>query len=350
MAMAGLGRMGTNSPHLAPLVSGKRFLVTGAAGFIGGRLIATLAQLGADRVIALDREPLASNPFLGALETSRVSELRLALGEGPPGALRGQLRGIDGVFHLAAVKYRQQGEPLFEIVRSNVLGTAALVEACAEAGVPKVVVASSLYAYGRMRGRPFDEAEPAQPCTVYGHSKRLAEELVMLASSGSSLPKFTTLRYMFVYGPSQSPKHGYPSVIVKSFLRMLRGQPPLVHGDGSQVLDYVFVDDVVEATLRALSPEGDGHIYNVGSGEGTSILDLVSLMREVAGFAGEPEFAPPDRTAGTFRVAAIRRIRDDLGWAPVTPLRSGLTRTLASIRQHPEWYSQGDDPCPRESS
>ena len=96
-------------------------------------------------------------------------------------------------------------------------------------------------------------------------------------NGGTSRQRFTILRYMFVYGSGQSPKHGYPSVIVKNFLRMLKGQRPLIYGDGSQVLDYVFVDDVVEATILALRPEGDGHIYNVGSGESTSMPDTSVL-------------------------------------------------------------------------
>jgi nucleoside-diphosphate-sugar epimerase len=333
--------MATTMLDVDSLVSGKRFMVTGAAGFIGGHLVAALGRLGAERIVALDREPLASNSFLRAAQPSNVNEVRLALGDTSPEALRPLLADVDAVFHLAAVKYRPDGEPLFDIMRSNVLGTAALLQALPGCRRSKLVFASSLYAYGRMRGEPFDEGEDARPSTVYGHSKRVVEDLLTLVNGGSSSCGFTALRYMFVYGPGQSPKHGYPSVIVKNFSRMLSGQRPLIHGDGSQVLDYVFVDDVVQATIRALRPEGDGRIYNVGSGQGISIRELTTLMREVAGFGGDPEFLPPDRTAGTNRVARIERIRDDLGWGPVTPLRSGLGLTLASIRQHRDWYAQG---------
>jgi UDP-glucose 4-epimerase len=128
-------------------------------------------------------------------------------------------------------------------------------------------------------------------------------------------------------------------VIPKNFVRMLRREPPLIYGDGMQVLDYVFVDDAIEATLHALRPEADARLYNLGSGRGTSIRALISVMRELAGFPGEPEFGPPDATAGTSRVARIARIQNDLGWAPTTSRRDGLARTLASIRAHPEWYT-----------
>ena len=191
-----------------------------------------------------------------------------------------------------------------------------------------------------MRGEPLDEGERPAPRTVYGLSKRFGEELCGIG--GGPVLRATVLRYMFVYGPGQTPKHGYPSVIVKNFLRMLGGERPLIHGDGAQVLDYVFVDDVVAATILALAPAGDSRIYNVGSGEGTAIRDVIALMRDVAGFAGEPLLAPPDATAGSSRVARIERIRGELGWAPTTDLRSGLARTLASIRQHPDWYLQGE--------
>src|SRR5438046_5309568 len=97
---------------------------------------------------------------------------------------------------------------------------------------------------------------------------------------------------MFVYGPGQTPKHGYPSVIVKNFLRMLGGERPLIHGDGAQVLDYVFVDDVVAATILALAPAGDSRINNVGSGEGTAIRDVIALVRDVAAFCGKYLFTP----------------------------------------------------------
>lgn len=220
-------------------------------------------------------------------------------------------------------------------MRTNALGTAQLVEACTRTGVAKVVFASSLYAYGRLHGGPFDEEEIPAPRTVYGQSKRFGEELVALVRA-------TTLRYMFVYGPGQAPKHGYPSVIVRSFVRMLAGAPPIVHGDGTQVLDYVFVDDAVDATIRALAPVGDGRVYNVGSGVGISIGGLIAEMRTIAGFAGEAEAAPPDATAGTRRVARVDRIRRELGWAPETSLAAGLSATLASIRAHPERYARRD--------
>ena len=341
VAKAALPRtMETTTQDLAALVAARRLMVTGAAGFIGAHLVAALARLGAERVVALDRAPLATNPLLRGLAPPKVVQELVALGDCTPDAICRAVRGVDAVFHLAAVKYRPQGEPLVHIVRTNALGTAALVEACAEAHVSKIVFASSLYAYGRMCGGPLDEGERPEPRTAYGLSKRFGEELCGIG--GGSALRATVLRYMFVYGPGQSPKHGYPSVIVKNFLRMLAGAPPLIYGDGAQVLDYVFVDDVVAATIRALAPVGDGRIYNVGSGEGSAIRDVITLMRDVAGFAGQPVFAPPDLTAGTSRVARIERIRAELGWAPTTDLRSGLASTLASIRQHPDWYSQGE--------
>ena len=328
--------MDTGTTAIARLVSGRRFMVTGAAGFIGSRLLSRLVECGAEHVVAVDRVPLGANPFTRVVDPSRVSEVPLSLGVCEAAELARSLDGVHAVFHLAAAKYHPHGEPTVEIVRSNVLGTAMLLDAARAARVSKVVFASSLYAYGRMKGEPFDESEHVRPCTVYGHSKWLGEEICRLQAGVAS----TALRYLFVYGPGQLPKHGYPSVVVKSFLRMLGGRRPVINGDGSQILDYVFVDDVVEATIRALRHEADGRTYNVGSGEGTSIRNLMAVMQDVAGFAGAPETGPSDQTAGTSRVARIDRIRDELGWIPTTSLRTGLDRTLESIRSHWEWYER----------
>ena len=159
--------MEATTQDLAALVSARRVMVTGAAGFIGAHLVAALARLGAERVVALDREPLTANPLLRGLASPNVVQELVTLGDCTPDAIRRAVRGVDAVFHLAAVKYRPQGEPLVDLVRTNALGTAALVEACAEADVSKVVFASSLYAYGRMRGEPLDEGERPEPRTAY---------------------------------------------------------------------------------------------------------------------------------------------------------------------------------------
>ncbi len=117
-------------------------------------------------------------------------------------------------------------------------------------------------------------------------------------------------------------------MIVRNFERILAGEPPLIRGDGKQILDYIYVDDVVDATLSALGSDVDGEVINVSSGVGVSINELTQLMLEVAGSAHEPEFAPRDATHGTYRVGENQLLRERLGFQPATSLRDGLARTF----------------------
>src|SRR5262249_59343500 len=135
-------------------------------------------------------------------------------------------------------------------LRGNVEGTHQLLTAAVRHGLRHVVFSSSLYAYGRMTGPPCVEDDCPQPTTVYGISKLAGEHLVR--HFGKELPG-TILRFYFVYGPRQFAGMGYKSVIVKNFERLLSSDPAVVYGDGRQALDYVYVDDVVDALLRSLT-------------------------------------------------------------------------------------------------
>lgn len=297
-------------------------MVTGGCGFIGSHLVSRLVREGAARVIVVDG--------LRCGDEQRVREagpnvelVRHELGHGPDEELRRALSGVELVFHLAAEKHNASIDDPLRVYRSNVVGTHLLLEAAADAGVKKVVFSSSLYAYGRDRGAPFDESETPHPITPYGISKLAGEHLVSAWRTRFER-EASILRYMFVYGPRQLAGLGYKSVIVRTFERLAAGLPPILHGDGSQALDYVYVDDVVTATLLAMERDaGDGPL-NVGSGVGTTIRELVTRMARVAGDTAEPELAPADATAGSTRVARVERIARALGWRATTPLDVGL--------------------------
>jgi nucleoside-diphosphate-sugar epimerase len=137
------------------------------------------------------------------------------------------------------------------------------------------------------------------------------------------------LRYFFVYGPKQFAGSGYRSVIVKNFSRMIAGESPTIHGDGEQALDYIYIDDVVEATVRAMETHLPAAVYNVGSGRATTINSLTDRMLAVAGNTARKTHLPPDETAGSCRAASIERISRDLAWAPAISLDEGLRRTHA---------------------
>jgi UDP-glucose 4-epimerase len=308
-------------------------LVTGGHGFIGSHLVAALLREGAGRVVVLDRIDAAPSRPSGR-DDGRVHVIRHRLGSDPRRALDAALAGVDLVVHLAAEKHRPSLDDPDELLATNVVGTRQLFECAARAGVTKVVFASSLYAYGRLHEPPMDEAECPQPTTLYGMSKLFGEQLLRLYTAGGDMCG-DALRCFFVYGPGQFAGTGYKSVIVRSFEHLARQQPPEINGDGLQALDYVFIDDVVEAIVRCLLTPGGGRLLNVGSGRATRVRDLIALMCATAGVDCQPRSAPPDWTHGSHRVGAIERIRAALGWAPAVSLDEGLRRTWAWMQHHP---------------
>ena len=307
---------------------GKRIVVTGGAGFIGSHLCRRLVALGASEIVAIDS--LRYGDLSNLSDTPSVRVVKHTLGTDDPALLQPLLDGADGLFHLAAEKHNQSIDSPRDVMRANIEGTQSLYAAAIAVGVPRIVFSSSLYAYGRMLGAPMREDEVPQPRTIYGISKLTGEHLLAHAAKDGAVAT-RALRYFFVYGPRQWAGMGYKSVIIKNAERLLAGQRALVVGDGTQALDYVFVDDVVEATLRALAVpvKAPQHleVLNVSSGRAVPVTELLGELCGVAGKTFDPEHAPADWTAGTSRAGDNASIAASLGWTPTTPLTDGLRRT-----------------------
>ena len=317
----------SSAPAIRFPVAGRRVLVTGGAGFIGSHLVDALLARGAARVTVLDSMKFANDTHVRRSDAT-VDVVRFTLGEDPDARLAELVDGVDLLFHLAAEKHNQSLATPQHLLAANIAGTYALFDAAGRAGVKKILFSSSLYAYGRVAGPPLSEGEVPRPSTLYGLSKLAGENLALHARSKHGTP-FVVLRYFFVYGPRQFPGTGYKSVIVSNFERLRRGEAPVIFGDGAQALDYVYIDDVVDATIGAMESDLDGEILNVGSGDTTTINALTRAMIDVSGAAVAPTFAPPDVTAGSSRVGDTARVRELLGWCPRVDLREGLARTYA---------------------
>jgi UDP-glucose 4-epimerase len=311
-------------------VAGRHVLVTGGAGFIGSHLVDGLLARGAARVTVVDSFKYA-NPAPRPADP-RLAVVQHALGTDPSERLGVILSGVDLLFHLAAEKHNQSLNDPRQLLAANITGTYELYEAAARAGVKRLVFTSSLYAYGRVTGTPMLESEVAAPATLYGISKLAGEQLGAHARAKHGLSS-VALRYFFVYGPRQFPGMGYKSVIVTNFERLVRGEAPVIFGDGQQGLDYIYVDDVIDATIRAMESNLDGEILNVGSGTATTINDLTRLMIEVSGKEIAPVHGPADWTQGTSRVGDNRRIARLIDWKPVISLREGLARTYRALAE-----------------
>jgi UDP-glucose 4-epimerase len=314
---------------MVPLVKGAAVVVTGGAGFIGSHLVRTLLEHEAGRVVIVDS--LRTGTWRNVPDDPRVGRLELDLGIATTAELGRALEGAAYLFHLAAEKHNQSIDVPDRVLAVNVDGTFRLFSAAAAAGVQKVVFTSSLYAAGRLHLPPMRETDLPEPKTVYGISKLTGEHLLRHFAAAAGL-RSTALRLFFVYGPRQYAGGGYKSVIVTNFERLLRGEAPLIKGDGEQALDYIHVDDVVQALLLALSDAADGETINIGSAKAVTVSQLTQLMLEVAASLQKPVHAPADWTAGTHRVCDNEKAERILGWSPSVPMREGLASVYAWMK------------------
>jgi UDP-glucose 4-epimerase len=308
----------------------KAVAVTGGCGFIGSHLVQRLLLLGASKVIVLDSMEYGKIVNLEPKDP-RVEVYEHKLGPGSRKLLRAQLAGADYLFHLAAEKHNQSIDDPQRVIEANINGTYELLTAAVEANIKRVVFSSSLYAHGRTTGEPLREDQAPEPKTIYGMTKLAGENICRYFNARHGL-KSLCLRYFFVYGPRQYANTGYKSVIVKTFERLLAGEQALVNGGGKQELDYIYVSDIVDATIAAMESTINFDILNIGSGKGIQVDHLIRTMMTVANIQSEVSFAPPDQTHGTRRIAETGKAKRMLGFEPVTGLEEGLLKTF-------EWIS-----------
>lgn len=307
----------------------KRVVITGATGFVGANLVRRLLHDGHDLNL-LVRSDHASWRIDDILSDLRVCEADL----GDPVAVHQAIRRIkpEWVFHLAVHGAYSWQTGLEEIVRTNILGTMNLVEACADAGAEAVVNTGSSSEYGYKDHAP-SETELLEPNSHYAITKAAATLFCRFTAQRSGI-RVPTLRLYSVYGPYEEPRRLVPALIVNGLRSRL---PPLANPETAR--DYVYVDDVVDAYLCAAAIDvGDpGAVFNVGTGVQTTLRDIVQLTREMLNVADEPEWGSlADRTWDTtiWRSDAAR-IRTELGWTPRYDIRAGLDATIAWFRDHP---------------
>jgi UDP-glucose 4-epimerase len=305
----------------SPFVGGASFLVTGGAGFIGCHTIDALVRSGAQRVVVVDN--LSTGRWDHVVPHPSVERITADLAAMSERELQDALRGVDYLLHLAAEKHNNAIDAPQRVLAVNVDATFRLFRAAAAAPVRKVIFTSSLYATGRMTLPPMREDDLPEPATVYGVSKLAGEHLLRHFAAQESL-RWTALRLFFVYGPKQFAGSGYKSVIVTNFDRILRNEQPVIFGDGTQSLDYVYIDDVTRALLAGLSDAADGEVVNVGTGKAISVNQLTDCMLEVARSSLRPVHAPADWTAGTHRVCDNAKAKRLLGWSPAISMGDGL--------------------------
>lgn len=303
----------------------KTALVTGGAGFIGSHLVDRLLSLEY-RVVVIDNLSTGKSANLnpaaifhqGDIAQQSVQEVF-------------QREKPHLVFHLAAqISVSQSTRDPVKDAEINVIGTLKLLEAARQHGLEKIIYSSTGGAlYGDPVASPCSEESPIVPLSPYGLSKYIAEQYLELHHRLYRL-NYTSLRYGNVYGPRQDP-HGEAGVVAIFIQAMLDGRQPQIFGDGEQERDFVYVDDVVDANLRAIEA-GAGKAFNIGTGHGTTVNRIFKSLKAITRYNGEPAQLPA-RPGEVYRISLdCAKAQRELGWTPQVDLEEGLRRTVEYFR------------------
>lgn len=312
-----------------------RVTVTGGAGFIGSHLVDRLLADGHE-VTVVDDLSTGRAEHLAAAHEVAGDRVRLARVDLTTDALDDVVARArpEVVHHLAAqIDVRRSVEDPVHDARVNVLGTVRLLESCRRHGVRKVVFATSggcIYGEPALADLPVAETYDGHPHSPYGASKRGVEEYLHTYAALYGL-RWTALALANVYGPRQDPR-GEAGVVSIFGGLMLAGEPVTVYGDGEQTRDFVYVGDVVDAFVRA-ADVGDGLRCNIGTGERTSVNDLVAALADLTGYRATPQVAAAREGELQHSALDASRAAAELGWKPRVPLREGLAHTLDWLRQ-----------------
>jgi UDP-glucose 4-epimerase len=298
---------------------GKRFLVTGGAGFIGSHSVACLQEAGHE-VTVLDDLSTGRRANLRDDSILTVGDIRDAR------LLDSMLSGVAGILHLAAlVSVPRSIEAPRESLSRNVDGTLAILEAARRKGVGRVVIASSAAVYGAATP-PIAEDLPIAPLSPYGLEKATCEAYARLYGELHGL-ETVCLRYFNVYGPRQDPASPYSGVLSILADRARTGRPFTIHGDGRQTRDFVHASDVAMANRLALETPGiAGLVANIGTGRQTSVAALAHLVGKLLPSAPAPEHGPARSGDIPDSWAVTSRARESLGWHARVQMADGLAR------------------------
>jgi nucleoside-diphosphate-sugar epimerase len=290
-----------------------RYVVTGAAGFIGSHLAEALLQAGHE-VLAVDSFTDYYDPELKEANAAALDVRRLDLAED---AL--DLAGFDGVFHLAGQPgVRSFGDVFALYLRRNALASQRVFEAAAAAGT-RVVFASSSSIYGEAERYPTPEDTPPRPLSPYGITKLTCEHLARAYGREFGLDA-VVLRYFNAYGPRQRPDMAFPRVIDA----LVDGTTFTLFGDGGQSRSFTYVLDMVAATVLAMERAPSGSVYNVGGGEEATMTETIAMLERLAGRRLDVRREPAVPGDQRRTKADTTRIRAELGWEPRVSLAQGL--------------------------
>ncbi len=300
----------------------KKVLVTGGAGFIGSNIVRHLVKNGID-VVVLDNFSSGFHENLRDFYDLNIIEGDIRNEK----VVKRAIKGVDTVYHLAASvgNKRSIDFPLTD-AQINVIGTINILEAARKEGVSKIVTSSSAGIFGELKSLPIRENHVIEPDTPYGCTK-LAKEKLCLSYAKLYDIEAICLRYFNVYGPNQR-FDTYGNVIPIFIHKVLHNEPIIIYGDGNQTRDFIYVDDVVQANIKAGKSSGVNGAFNIGSGKSISINDLVGIIQKNLNGKGRIKYKSKRAGDVLHSLADINLARQLIHFDPKVDIDEGIVRYI----------------------
>lgn len=326
-------------------LKGKKLLLIGGAGLIGSHTVDELVKEDVAEIRIFDNFMRGSEGNLeSALKDPRVNVVKLGGDLMHRDILDAAMKGIDGVFHFAAMwllHCQDYPRSAFEV---NIGGTFNVLEACVQNGIKRLVYSSSASVYGDAVEEPMTESHPHNNNNFYGATKIAGEQMChSLFHRYRGTPQhfdFVGLRYMNVYGARQDYQGAYIAVVMKILDRIDRGLPPVVYGDGSQAYDFIYVSDCGRANVCAMKADTTDNFYNVGMGVRTTVKELAEMILEVTGSSLKIQYEPGGTTFVKNRVGCPKKAEAEIGFKAKVALREGLAKLIEWRNSHKEAVAQ----------
>jgi len=321
-------------------IKGATVLVIGGAGFIGSHVVDKLTKEDVNQIVVYDNFCRGTPENLReAQKDPRVKMYEVGGDISQTDILDSAMKGVDYVFHLAALWLLQCYEYPRAAFDVNVKGTFNVLEACVNRKVKRLIYSSSASVYGDAVEIPMTEEHPFNNKTFYGATKIAGEQMCRSFHHRYGL-NYVGLRYMNVYGPRQDYRGAYIAVIMKILDRLDQGLPPIVYGDGSQAYDFIYVSDCAVANLCAMRGDTNDRFYNVGRGIQTTIKELTELILQIVGSDLKIQYQPEGTTFVKNRIGCPKKAEVEVGFKAQVGLREGLERLISWRNTHREEVAQ----------
>lgn len=309
------------------IVKGRRVLVTGGAGFIGSHIVDHLILEKPKEVIVYDNFIRGTKDNLKyTLKSGKVKIIKGDITN--TRQLNSAMKGIDYVFHEAALWLLTCEENPREAIRVNIEGTFNVLEACVKNKVKKIVAASSSSVYGDGLYFPTDESHPFNNYLFYGATK-VADEQFYRAFWKKFGLDYVAFRYLNVYGPRQDYRSAYISAIMNFINKIDAGEAPVIKGDGSATMDLIYVGDVADANILALKSDVTNECFNTAYGKETTVKELLNILVDLMGAKNvKPIYEPRDKKLVSRRYGCPKKAKKMLGFSAKTTVKEGMKKVI----------------------